>query len=98
MEIVAGVAAMASEHRLGVVLVVETGGESATPGDLLGLVTRHRPVGVVLAFSDPGSIQVTRLGRAEFRAYSSIPRGTVPRAFLPSVLPTGLVASRQRVI
>ena len=62
MEIVAGVAALASEHRLGVVLVVETGGESAIPGDLLGLVTRHRPVGVVLAFSDPGSTQVTRLG------------------------------------
>ncbi len=84
MDVVAGVAAMASEHRLGVVLVVETGGELATPGDLLGLVTRHRPVGVVLAVCDPGSIQVTRLGTLGVPCVLIDPTGDSPPG-VPSV-------------
>ena len=61
-EIITGVAVLASERGLGVVLVVEAGGQAAAAADWLGLVARHRPVGVVLAFSVPYSIPVARLG------------------------------------
>ena len=84
MEIVAGVAGLASERRLGVVLVIEKGGDSAAPGDLLGLVTRHRPVGVVLALSDPGSIHVTRLGARGVPCVIIDPTGDSPPG-VPSV-------------
>lgn len=61
-EIIAGVAAVARERHLGVVLVVEAGTESAPDEDWVGLAMRHRPVGVVLARSDPSHSQVARLG------------------------------------
>jgi LacI family xylobiose transport system transcriptional regulator len=62
MEIVAGVAALASQRGLGIVLVAGSADGTVRNEELLGLVTRHEPVGVVLAFSDPRSTLVARLG------------------------------------
>jgi LacI family xylobiose transport system transcriptional regulator len=83
-EIIAGVGLLASERGLGVVLVVETGREAATSPDWLGLVARHRPVGVVLAFSDPDSVQVSRLGARGVPCVVIAPTGDNPRG-VPSV-------------
>jgi LacI family transcriptional regulator, xylobiose transport system transcriptional regulator len=84
MEIVTGVAALASERGLGVVLAAGSGDRTARTEDLLGLVTRHEPVGVVLAFSDLGSALVARLGARGVPCVVIDPREDGP-ADVPSV-------------
>lgn len=61
MEVVAGVAELACERGLGVLLVQGSGDDAPDTDELLGLVTRHEPVGLVLAHTDPGSTLLPRL-------------------------------------